>query len=481
MPYSTAETLEAQDLMKRVLALESDPDFQRLKEKIEQTNFFRILGTSQTERWHSSFWAWILDPSGSHGMGGFASRRLLAMSSDKEGNIQSQRLGKKRGTGDEINWDPDRQSPSSRMELKLTDLVSFNQSSCLSAPSRLTNFSEIQIDGSSKSNQLDILLILQGDEYNDEYKNEKITILIGIECKVNAKYDPSQLKRYSKWLHENPDPKKIKNKKVSESVVDIMLACNRDKEPLFSIGYFLSSEKPSGGSGSPPPEDLERPWISITYQNMIDEILYPMVEQSRLNERSKMLIQQYIELAGSPQSEIYTEATEMQKDLVGKVIEKHLDTFKMIAKVLEGDPERQELGAAISDTCSSNSTRAVQLTPKDLFDMGYAKPGDRVVHEPVKKRRTGEKAFEGKVVAELVDVNGHSDQRAALKLVSGGNWGIDEPETATGLLKRIYQANQTKFSGSGNTYWKFENGDLAGQSLTEVYDRCREEMAEGDA
>lgn len=171
----------------------------------------------------------------------------------------------------------------------------------------------------------------------------------------------------------------------------------------------------------------------------------------------------------------------MQKDLVSKVIEKHMDTFKMIATVLERDPEHEDIGAALSDACDSSSPRATQLTPQDLFEMGYAKPGDRVFHEPVKKRRTGEKAFEGRVVAELYDVNGSSDQRAALKHFSGGNVLIDEPQTATGLLKRIYQANQTKFSGSGNTYWKFENGDLAGQSLTEVYDRCREEMAEGDA
>jgi hypothetical protein len=116
--------------MKRVLTLESDPAFQRLKEKVGQTNFFRILGTSHTERWHSSFWAWVLDPNGSHGLGGFAARRLLTMSSDENGAIMAQRLGKKRGSGDDIVWDPDRRSNTSRMDIKLSDLILFNQSRC---------------------------------------------------------------------------------------------------------------------------------------------------------------------------------------------------------------------------------------------------------------------------------------------------------------------------------------------------------------
>jgi hypothetical protein len=35
-----------------------------------------------------------------------------------------------------------------------------------SAPSSLTNFSEIRIDTSGDGNQLDIIIVIQGDEYD---------------------------------------------------------------------------------------------------------------------------------------------------------------------------------------------------------------------------------------------------------------------------------------------------------------------------
>ena len=55
----------------------------RLEEYIElknlrsKTNLFKILGQSNTERWHTAFWSWLFDIHGSHGIGDFALRKLV--------------------------------------------------------------------------------------------------------------------------------------------------------------------------------------------------------------------------------------------------------------------------------------------------------------------------------------------------------------------------------------------------------------------
>ena len=75
-------------LIGRLAALESDPHFLQLEHWLNTPNLFQIVGKSDAERWHSAFWSWVLDPKGSHEMGGFAIRRLLLKAVSNDGTVR---------------------------------------------------------------------------------------------------------------------------------------------------------------------------------------------------------------------------------------------------------------------------------------------------------------------------------------------------------------------------------------------------------
>ena len=38
---------------------------------------FKVVGRTHTERWHSNFWGWLLDPQGSHSLQDYILHKLL--------------------------------------------------------------------------------------------------------------------------------------------------------------------------------------------------------------------------------------------------------------------------------------------------------------------------------------------------------------------------------------------------------------------
>lgn len=454
-----------ESLASRLLRLEGDPAFQELKKKLSQTNFFRILGAADTERIHSSFWAWVFDPDGSHGLEDFAARRLVTLATDDTGNIVGERLGKERGTTNEnINWDSSRGTAGGRTTLDLADLIAFQPHTAAAAPSSVTNYSEISVDLSDYSSvegqrgAMDILVLLQGEEPDPSASNEYLTLLVGIECKIGAQYDPEQLEKYSAWLHKNPRTSALKDDEFRERAESIMSHVEKNPGPLFSIGFFLSTEKRKL------PEELQSPWNAITYSKLIEFVLEPMLTHPRLDAVAESLIEQYIDLTGSPDNEIFTGTTQMDKKLVKQLLERHENTFQIIAAVLR--EEGMEAGEVMEEelTSSADSRKKGSWSPEDLFDVGAASRGDRVVHEPKNKA-----PFDNEIVAELYGNRGN-----ALKLIDAGDIQIDEPLASTTLLKRIYKEYGGVYQGSGNRDWTFKTGAFEGLSLREVYDKFEE-------
>lgn len=50
-------------------SLFDDTDFKKLVKLYESPNFFRVIGKSYREEWHSGFLCWLLDPTQNHGLG----------------------------------------------------------------------------------------------------------------------------------------------------------------------------------------------------------------------------------------------------------------------------------------------------------------------------------------------------------------------------------------------------------------------------
>ena len=62
---------------KRLLNLLSEPQFIQFENTLREPNFFKIVGRSHTERWHSAFWGWLVDPNGSHLTRDFVLKKFL--------------------------------------------------------------------------------------------------------------------------------------------------------------------------------------------------------------------------------------------------------------------------------------------------------------------------------------------------------------------------------------------------------------------
>lgn len=54
-----------------------DLDLERLEEIAQQFNIFDVLGIQRQESAHSNFLAWLLSPSGSHGLSDYFLKRFL--------------------------------------------------------------------------------------------------------------------------------------------------------------------------------------------------------------------------------------------------------------------------------------------------------------------------------------------------------------------------------------------------------------------
>ncbi len=54
-----------------------DEDLESLEDIVEEFNVFEVLGAVSQEIRHSNFLAWLLDPSGNHGLGDYFLKRFL--------------------------------------------------------------------------------------------------------------------------------------------------------------------------------------------------------------------------------------------------------------------------------------------------------------------------------------------------------------------------------------------------------------------
>jgi hypothetical protein len=480
---SVRQQKSGNELARDILELEGDPAFQKLSRELTKTNFFRILGSSKSETWHSSFWGWVFDPEGSHGLEGFAVNRLLSLAAEDNGDrLRCVRLGRR--LGDKDGWDNSRSTAKGRTQLTVNDLMSFEVEESLAVPGRRTDHSEVEIDYSSFQEasrdrcRFDILLMLQGAEFDGDNKNQNINILVGIECKVDAKYKPDQLRDYSRWLHANPSPGFVSNPKIEERLDELLGRIRTNPGGIFSFGFFLAKNRPEDRKGKRAPEALEPSWTSITYNTLIEYVLEPMLEHPGLDEAAGSLIRQYIEMSSSPTSDIFTGSTQMHTELVEKLLERHEETFRVIATVLEEKDETQDIGSTLNQTVEDDG-RTKSLTPQHLIQHVSVEPGDELVHKPMKKRdHDNEPPFEEEVVARIVEYEGEGSGRSSLEWVSGGGHEIDGLHSASGLLSKIYKAHGSNFTANGNAYWKFRSGEYEGQSLVEVYDQCREVMSD---
>jgi hypothetical protein len=458
----------------KILELQDDPAFQGIESRLKTANPFRILGTTDRERWHSAFWGWILDPKGSHGLGDFAAKRLLNLGTDENGALRAVRLGRSRGT-EQLAWSARRTTSVGRLVVPIRDILRFEVQHSVAAPSPTSLGSEVgPLLGRERARgklgdqgRFDVLLFLQGEDPDEEIRSP-LSILVVIEFKVFASYDPDQLEKYSSWLFGNPAPEGIGRSEASSSVVDglqsRMAAIEHQSGSLFSLGIFVSQHREKGLRS---PERLEPAWVPLQYNELILQILEPMLLHPRLDPESRYLVRSYIDMAASPDSKMLEGTSAEMRELVLDLLERHRDTFRVIAAALksDGDEEGQELAETLDP---EKTGRAKRLSPQALLDAGLAEIGNHIQHDPVIPRGGDKAPFDGPVTAAIINGSWR-----AYRLVEGGEVDLPGEYSATNLLDRVYEHHGATFTGNGNNYWRFVDGPSKGKLLFESYDEIR--------
>jgi hypothetical protein len=73
------KTEKRQSFIERLLGLISEPEFIKFENILSEPNFFKIVGRTYYERWHSCFLGWLLDSNGSHLLFDYTLRRFLLL------------------------------------------------------------------------------------------------------------------------------------------------------------------------------------------------------------------------------------------------------------------------------------------------------------------------------------------------------------------------------------------------------------------
>lgn len=219
----------------RLLSLISEPEFIKFENILSEPNFFKIVGRSHYERWHSSFFGWLLDPNGSHLLSDYVLRRFLLLLLD-ENCLKASNHSEKYLTNvlPVVEFDEIQVSPNENMS------------------------SETSVNGIGR---FDIFLTAK---YSDETgKSGNLNIIF--ELKIDSRPNGNQSAKYADWLFAN-HPNDIN--------LLIYITPKLSHDSLSTVG--------------------DERWYCLDYQILNDKLLIPLLDHPSLNEKVKPFIIQYI-------------------------------------------------------------------------------------------------------------------------------------------------------------------------------------------
>ncbi len=348
-----------------------DPDFLEVKRSLGTSNLFSTLAVSHLELWHSAFVKWIIDPNSEIGLGDFPLKRFLNIvlqnSDGSTGQFRDFSIG----------------------ELEALDLSSVHF------------WREESIELQAKVGRLDIY----GESASVISKTEKELvkkIRIIVENKIKSDENNEQTIAYAKWADSETEEK-------------------GDFDYDFFI-FLTPLENQKKGSDR---------FVTVTYQQLVDDVLIPCLNHPGLGGESKYLLQQYILNLGITEVKGKRMAT-TRKQICEKIYKAHRDVLDEIFECAKGQKP-------ISDQ-ENRSRKTYRVYLDDLVEQGI-----------ISKTDTLHANYEGKhYVAKLIELEdssigiSHSDRQfetpsSAAKAINEGRevngWKFWEVKDADGKPK----------------------------------------------
>lgn len=259
----------------RLLSLISEPEFIRFENILSEPNFFRIVGRSHYERWHSSFFGWLLDANGSHLLSDYVLRRFLLL-------LLDERCLK----------------ASNHPEIFLTNTLPIVDFSAIEVTPNEYLSTETSVSGVGRFD-----IFLTAHYADDSGNNGNLNIIF--ELKIDSKPDGNQSTKYADWLLEN-HPKDVN--------FLIYLTLNLSDSSKSTVG--------------------DQRWYCLDYQLLNDKLLIPLLDHPNLNEKVKPFIIQYIKNLKTRYRGVKMAITNEEKRLALALYEKYSDVFDSIYDAL---------------------------------------------------------------------------------------------------------------------------------------------------
>ena len=281
------------DLRIQLHQLLADPDFIKFHELVEEPNIFNIVGQKNYERWHSGFWAWLLDIEGTHGLGSYA-LELFILHAITNDHFKPQRIA---------------QYHSDFLDSSLLYASKYEDFKIL-PNERGVGEKSIAQDG--KRSSFDIFLTGTFINQDGGEGRERINFAVLVELKVNAVSTEGQATRYANYFEHSSDKELLEAKKL--------------------LVYVLPSNRLSDDLSSPIGDDR---WCIVTYQSLHDQVLQPILKHKNLRKHGRWVITEYINNLRTERKGSVMAYTKEEVDLAQAIYERHKTTFDRFSDALQ--------------------------------------------------------------------------------------------------------------------------------------------------
>jgi hypothetical protein len=294
--------------LKRMLyELTMDKEFVALKFLIDRPNVFHVVGATHLETWHSRFLTWLLDPTERHMLGYYPFQRfLMAVAESADENL------------DDIT------------DLAMLNVNQFRNPEVIAEKdiNKLDIDEQETLDESEKNDdkgRLDVFFKVNIVDEKDPSKEKKL--ILAVEQKVYARVDMNQCHKYLR---------KFEEKFKDETFLLV---------GLVPKSQIKESNEATFGSSK---------WNGIDYQQLVDIVLMPCLENPDLSIYAKPIIQQYVDALRMPYKGKREKLATIEEEriLVRSIYDRFEDVFNAITNISnEADSEdRTYVNTVVNET-----------------------------------------------------------------------------------------------------------------------------------
>ena len=325
---------ENNQLIENVHKLITSEPFQELEHVVKKLSMFSLVGKTHTERWHSAFIAWLLNPSAGHNLGTFPLKRFLMAVRLVAGNEKI---------------------PTDFPEIY--EIEKFPISNwCIRPDSETKNRNkekaghfENKLEGKKKC-YFDIALTAEMG-----VDKPKRTLLLIIENKVKtgeskAKTEEGkdQTEAYAEWANEGY------NNKGNNNIFPL------DSPQVPNVTYkalvFLTPLNKTPSSKN---------FMPMSYQHMMDFVLVPCLQNPRISDRGRFLLEEYI---GTLSNTGYC-LTPQDRRCAKRIMDEYSDTVRNMLRAAERAPDPDEESEKVEQNSLEKYVAALIESKKEVFQL----------------------------------------------------------------------------------------------------------------